>query len=184
MSRRVSRGGRPRGRVQQAAASIVADWGRDPDPPSRGRPSSRALDRAAAPQSFLVDRRERPRHEETLSNVLVIGPDGDLCALVLLCLESAGHQGRCSVDPDEGVALHVASPFDVVIVDLDLSAGVYAAAIRDLRRRSPDIVIVATIWKEIPPEVALEAGATSTLHKPFDCSAILDRVPARREPPS
>lgn len=116
-----------------------------------------------------------------MSKVLVIGPDRDLCDVVLICLESQGHEGTCSVDPDDGVSLHVGSPFDAVIVDLDLSTGRYAGAIRELRRRSPDVIIVVTIWKEIPPEVAMEAGATSTLHKPFDCSAILELVPAASE---
>lgn len=118
-----------------------------------------------------------------MSNVLVIGPDGDLCDVVLLCLEMAGHEGKCSVDPKGGVALHVATPFDVVIVDLDVSTGAYTAAIRELRRRSPHLPIVATMWRDLPAGVASAAGATATLPKPFDCSAMLDLLAAVLDPP-
>lgn len=102
---------------------------------------------------------------------------------MLLCLELAGHQGQCSVDPDDGVARHLASPFDAVIVDLDVSAGAYTAAIGEIRRRAPDLPIVATMWREIPAKVALAAGATATVLKPFDCSVILDLLAALIDPP-
>jgi hypothetical protein len=39
------------------------------------------------------------------------------------------------------------------------------------------------MWREIPAKVALAAGATATVLKPFDCSVILDLLAALIDPP-
>ncbi len=132
-----------------------------------------------------------------MARILVIDDDAEMLELIRVVLERRGeHQVIRSADGAEGVALAVADPPDLAIVDIMMPGITGHEVCRQLRAhpataKMPIIVLTAR-GQPIDRQAALEAGATEFVAKPVPLSELLEKVnavlaeahPARAEPRS
>ncbi|PYJ07729.1 MAG: response regulator [Verrucomicrobia bacterium] len=96
-------------------------------------------------------------------------------------LLAAGHEVCSAANGEEGVALFRTQPADLVITDLLMPQKEGLETIKDLRRRAPDLKIIAISgaspeWRVL--DMAKQLGAHTTLSKPFTAQEILGAVTA------
>ncbi len=116
-----------------------------------------------------------------MASILVIDDEGSVRDTIRLMLEQRGHRIHTVSEGGTGVMYVAASPVDLVITDMLMPGQEGIETIRNLRRRSTDLPILAisgggrTGFHE-----ALEAarlfGANETLSKPFDMQQLFDKV--------
>jgi len=114
-----------------------------------------------------------------MTRILVIEDDADMRALLEQVLTSAGHEVALASDGREGVDQYRAKPADLVITDLFMPSQEGLETIVELRRRFPDVVIIAMSGKTagIPLlSVAQRLGAVAILEKPFSSNQLLNVV--------
>src|SRR6266852_6483191 len=112
-----------------------------------------------------------------MARILVIDDDTELRALLRLALEMAGHQVLEASDGRQGIKAFSQQAADLILCDIILADKEGLETIRELRRRFPDVKIVAMSggafggkWDFLP--LAMKFGAARILKKPFDVGAL------------
>lgn len=122
-----------------------------------------------------------------MASILVIDDEGSVRDTIRLMLEQRGHRIHTVSEGGSGVMYADSMPVDLVITDMLMPGQEGIETIRNLRRRSSDLPILAisgggcTGFHE-----ALDAarlfGANETLSKPFDMQQLFDKVDALLAP--
>ena len=118
-----------------------------------------------------------------MASILVIDDEGSVREAIRLILEPRGHRIHAVAEGGTGVMYVASTPVDLVITDMLMPGHEGIETIRDLRRHSGDLPILAisgggsTGFRD-----ALDAarlfGANATLPKPFDMQALVAKVDA------
>jgi len=129
------------------------------------------------PQKWLISSFQGNRLSSTwntvdffVARILVIDDDPDMRVLLEQTLKSAGHEAVLAADGSEGVERYHANPADLVITDLYMPNQEGLETIAELRRRSPDVPIIAISGRaaaETMLSIAMKLGALEVLQKPF-----------------
>ena len=107
--------------------------------------------------------------------VLVVDDVPELSRVLSRMIASVGHQVGIAASGEEALELLAAEPFDLVISDLGLGAGMNGWDLAEaVRQRYPAVRFhLATGWGgEIDPEQARERGVLSVIDKPYRLSEI------------
>jgi DNA-binding NtrC family response regulator len=105
-----------------------------------------------------------------MARILVIDDEPDMRVLLEQTLKAAGHEVSLAADGREGVERYCASPADLVITDLYMPNQEGLETIGELRRRFPEVAIIAMSGKAAALtmlSIAQKFGAIGILHKPF-----------------
>jgi DNA-binding NtrC family response regulator len=105
-----------------------------------------------------------------MARILVIDDEPDMRVLLEQTLKAAGHEVILAADGREGVERYRASPADLVITDLYMPNQEGLETIGELRRRFPEVAIIAMSGKAAALtmlSIAQKFGAIGILHKPF-----------------
>jgi DNA-binding NtrC family response regulator len=105
-----------------------------------------------------------------MARILIIDDDPDMRSLLEQTLKSSGHEIEMAADGKEGLRLYDLKRADVVITDLYMPTKGGLETIIELRRRSPEVPIIAlsgTGAAEKMLSIAQKFGAFASIHKPF-----------------
>ena len=105
-----------------------------------------------------------------MARILVIDDEPDMRVLLEQTLKAAGHEVSLAADGREGVERYCASPADLVITDLYMPNQEGLETLGELRRRFPEVAIIAMSGKAAALtmlSIAQKFGAIGILHKPF-----------------
>jgi len=122
------------------------------------------------------------------ASILIVEDEPDILELIQYNLERAGYSVRCASEGEEGLALALAEPPALVILDLMLPRLSGLELCRRLRAsertRSVGVIMVTAKGQDKEIVAGLEAGADDYLPKPFGIEVLLARVKAllRRAP--
>lgn len=127
-----------------------------------------------------------------MSRILVIDDDKLFAQLITLFLQQRGHSVSFELDGREGLAKFKADDFDAVICDIVMPDREGIETIREIRRLSQRVAILAISGGLSPVQttpidvldVAKMLGADVTLKKPFplaELSMAVDRALADRQ---
>ena len=114
-----------------------------------------------------------------MARILVIDDEPDVRSLVEQTLKPAGHEVVPAADGREGVDSYCAKPADLVITDIYMPNQEGLETIMELRRRFPDVAIIAMSgWStaETMLSIAQKLGAVGILQKPFVAEELLAMV--------
>jgi len=116
-----------------------------------------------------------------MARILVIDDEETARYTVRAYLESAGHGVVEAEDAHIGLDLHAGSRFDLVIIDIFMPRLDGLAAIKALRRRDPELPIIAVSgggkYNRLEPLIkSAEAGANGRMIKPFTKDGLLGEV--------
>jgi DNA-binding response OmpR family regulator len=116
-----------------------------------------------------------------VARILVIDDDPDIRGLLETALSLSGHDVICAADGVEALALHRATPADIVIVDIFMPEKEGIETIIELRQEWPALPIIAmsgggTSGNRNFLAQALQLGATRAVQKPFDYTEVLAMV--------
>ena len=130
-----------------------------------------------------TDRRQASSPEAPRGlNILVVDDDPTVCLLLRKLLTAAGHTVHVARDGDEGLALALQSPPQLVITDLMMARHDGLQLIRSLRRtefgRSIYIMVLTILDDDDMLAEAFDAGADDYLTKPVDAKPLLARLKA------
>jgi DNA-binding NtrC family response regulator len=124
-----------------------------------------------------------------MARILIIDDDPDMRSLIEQTLRSSEHQIQLAIDGTEGVSFFDDNPADVVITDLYMPNKGGLETIIELRRRAPQVPIIAisgTGAAEKMLSIAQKFGAFERIHKPFTTEELIGAVQraltAKREP--
>ena len=114
-------------------------------------------------------------------SILVIDDDETIRELLRAILEREGYRVLEAPDGGEGLKQFTETPTDLVITDLIMPGKEGIETIRDLRRKFPDVKIIAVsgggrIGPDSYLKMAKGVGALRTLSKPFDRTVLLKAV--------
>jgi DNA-binding response OmpR family regulator len=116
-----------------------------------------------------------------MSNVLVIEDNAEIAQLIRLHMEDLGHHTQWENDGKRGLLAALASPFDLIVLDLMLPGMDGLEICRTLRadrsRYTPILMLTAKSG-EIDRVVGLEMGADDYLSKPFSIPELQARAKA------
>lgn len=111
--------------------------------------------------------------------VLVVDDDSLIREMLVRVLSRAGYEVTSAANGKEALASFEAQPVDLVITDICMPELDGLETIAELRRKAPDLRIIA-ISDAAGPGSYLRAaesfGATRTLAKPFDSQQLLDTI--------
>lgn len=112
--------------------------------------------------------------------ILVIEDDRDIAKLVELHIRDLGHAVRVVHDGTEGLAAALATPYDLIILDVMLPGMDGLDVCRQLRANPTYVPILMLTAKssELDRVLGLEVGADDYLTKPFSVRELLARVKA------
>ena len=116
-----------------------------------------------------------------MARILIADDEQDFRFLMQRALALAGHEVRVAKDGIEAMTSLHAAPADVAVVDLFMPVKDGIETILDIRRRYPDLKIIA-ITGSIPKTgvsvlvMAQKLGAHLTLAKPFTVEELLAAV--------
>ena len=114
-----------------------------------------------------------------MARILVIDDEPDMRAMLEKFLKSAGHEVILAADGREGVKKYRTSPADLVITDLYMPNQEGLETIGELRRRFPEVAIIAMSGKAAALtmlSIAQKFGAVGMLHKPFAADELIAAV--------
>ena len=114
-----------------------------------------------------------------MARILVIDDDPDMRAMLEQTLKAAGHEVISAADGKEGMEQHCTSPADLVITDLYMPNQEGLETIGELRRRFPEVAIIAMSGKTAALtmlSVAQKFGAVGILQKPFAADELIAAV--------
>jgi DNA-binding response OmpR family regulator len=113
--------------------------------------------------------------------LLIAEDDPMLGAGLKRALERAGYAADWARTGEEAVAAAVAQPYALMLLDLGLPELSGLEAMREVRRRRPDMpIIIVTAQDRAEQKVeGLDAGADDYVVKPFDLEELLARIRAR-----
>lgn len=113
------------------------------------------------------------------ARIFVVEDESKIAALLHDYLQAAGYHVRCCDDGAEAVALALAWPADVVLLDVQLPGKDGYSICRELRQTSevPILMLTARV-EEIDRILGLELGADDYLCKPFSPREVVARVKA------
>lgn len=116
-----------------------------------------------------------------MAKVMVIDDDEQLRRMLQQMLEREGHEVACIGDGLEAVRRFKEVPADLVITDITMPGWDGIETMKELHKVSPELkVIVISGGGQRFPEIFLpmakQAGAYSTLKKPFSRSDLLQVV--------
>jgi DNA-binding response OmpR family regulator len=108
-----------------------------------------------------------------MKRVLLVDDNADLRSMLQLCLEADGFEVEVAANGQHALELLGRRPADVVVTDLFMPDQDGIETILEVRKRYPDVRIVAMSgWTSSEGSdylrVAREIGALETLRKPFD----------------
>lgn len=113
--------------------------------------------------------------------ILIIEDDEDVAQLVVTGMREAGHHATHANNGDDGMALAAAEPFDVMIFDRQLPAGVDGAdllkALRAQQIFTP-VLFLSGLGDLHDWIKGLDAGGDDYIVKPFSFADLLTRVEA------
>ena len=118
--------------------------------------------------------------------ILVVEDDPGISRFVCQGLMEAGYSVDCALDGHQGLVSALASPYDVIILDVllpELDGLTVLKRLRGEGERAPVLLLTAldTVQDRV---LGLNAGADDYLPKPFDFTELLARVRAlMRRPP-
>jgi len=103
--------------------------------------------------------------------ILIVDDDAMVRDALTAVLDRAGHEIKVAANGREGLDLHERQPFHVVITDIVMPEMEGIEMIRQLKRRSPEVAVIAISGgARLEPsyhlKVALALGADETLAKP------------------
>jgi DNA-binding response OmpR family regulator len=116
-----------------------------------------------------------------LARILIIDDEDLLRETIAQVLGDAGFDTREASDGEQGIAEFRKSPSDLVITDILMPTKEGIETIRELRRISSGVKIIAmsgggNLLKTSYLDVARQLGANVVLKKPFEMRALLDAV--------
>ncbi|HXD59364.1 MAG TPA: response regulator transcription factor [Thermoleophilaceae bacterium] len=116
-----------------------------------------------------------------LMQILVIEDEARILAFVARALRAEGFTVGVADDGEAGLALALAHPYDLVVLDLLLPGMDGLDLLRELRRRKPMLpVLILSARSEVDTKLrGFELGADDYLAKPFSLDELLARVRAR-----
>lgn len=114
-----------------------------------------------------------------MDRVLLIEDEQAIADAVLYALRSEGYAAEHALLGEQGLALHAASPFDLLLLDVGLPDVNGFEVCRRLRARDAVPVIFLTARsEEVDRIVGLELGADDYIGKPFSPREMVARVRA------
>jgi DNA-binding response OmpR family regulator len=114
-----------------------------------------------------------------MARILIIDDDPDMRAMLEKFLTSAGHEVILAADGRKGVEKYRTSPADLVITDLFMPNQEGLETIGELRRRFPEVAIIAMSGRPDSGtmlSIAQKFGAIGMLHKPFAADELIAAV--------
>jgi CheY-like chemotaxis protein len=120
-----------------------------------------------------------------MSRILVIDDDALVRETAKIILSARGHDVTLAEDGKSGIEMARTQRFDVAVVDLFMPGMDGLQVIEAIRRTKPAMPMVAAsgflFEGECPPmpnfdSMAAEAGAMTTLYKPFRPEALLQAI--------
>jgi two-component system, OmpR family, response regulator len=113
--------------------------------------------------------------------ILVIEDEARILAFVARALRAEGFTVGVADDGEAGLALALAHPYDLVVLDLLLPGMDGLDLLRELRARKPVLpVLILSARSEVDTKLrGFELGADDYLAKPFSLEELLARVRAR-----
>jgi DNA-binding response OmpR family regulator len=121
--------------------------------------------------------------------ILVIEDEARILAFVSRALRAEGFTVSAADDGEEGLALALAHPYDLVVLDLLLPGIDGLEVLRELHARAPELpVLILSARTDVGTKLrGFELGADDYLAKPFSLDELLARVRVqlrRRQPAS
>ena len=112
------------------------------------------------------------------TEILVVDDDPDICDLLALHLESAGHRVRTAVDAEAALHAVQALPPGLVISDINLPGIGGLALVRELRERGHGMPVLALSAANLgrTRRTALGAGFNDFIAKPVSRRTLLNKV--------
>lgn len=123
-----------------------------------------------------------------MSVTVLVADDNEVAQrLCRRVLEKAGHKVLTASDGLEAVALALANPLDMILMDVAMPGMDGLEAMRLIKEKKPGLAIVIASAHSMASdkERFLAAGADDVLSKPFrltDLTAVVDRLTANRTP--
>jgi len=116
-----------------------------------------------------------------MARILVIDDDAQVRGAVRRILERARHTVEDVADGDAGLRAHRERPADLIITDIFMPERDGIETIRELRRESPQVKIIAISGGDRTQTLDLRKdaellGASRALRKPFELSELLRAV--------
>src|SRR5260370_15870919 len=114
-----------------------------------------------------------------MARILVIDDDADMRAMLGQTFKSAGHEVALAGDGQEGGRQCRARPADLVVTNIYMPNREGLETIMELRRRFPEIGIIAMSGRDTARTVlsiAQKLGAVEVLQKPFVSDELLTAV--------
>ena len=121
-----------------------------------------------------------------MSRVLIVDDDRETCRFMSELLEEPGREIETAQTPDEALAAVAASPFDLVLSDINLDARLDGLdLLRAFKERDPDVeVVLISAFGSLETALeAVKAGAFDFVSKPVDIGQVrevVERALARR----
>jgi two-component system copper resistance phosphate regulon response regulator CusR len=116
-----------------------------------------------------------------IGRILVIDDEQRILNFVRRGLEAEGMAVECARDGEAGVGLALASPFDLVVLDLVMPGLDGPEVLRRILERKPShaVLILSSLNDTASKVSSLERGAEDYISKPFSLEELLARVRAR-----
>ncbi len=120
-----------------------------------------------------------------MAKILIIDDDPLVSEATKTILRAHGHEVVVANDGKSGIKAAAADPFDIAIVDLFMPDIDGLKVIKAIRQSHPQMAMIAAsgfmFGGECPPmpefeSIAAEAGAVTTLYKPFRPNALLQAI--------
>jgi len=104
-----------------------------------------------------------------MAKVLIIDDDPELCAILSDQISSLDHETRVSYSLQEGYALAVREPFDIVFLDVRLPDGNGLDILPAIRNQenAPEVIIMTGTGESDGAEMAIKNGAWDYIQKPY-----------------
>src|SRR5262245_17305565 len=115
-----------------------------------------------------------------MRRVLVIEDEPGLVMALTQRFTSDGYEVATAVDGEKGLAIGLAEPFDVIVLDLMLPRKNGLDVCRDFRQRgiNTPIIMLTARGQVVDRVVGLKLGADDYLTKPFAMMELLARIEA------